>query len=93
MAYWYAYCLHTTGFSGGNPHQPTQAVKDCLTNNGQPTDRGSYGAEVIASGQGSADGYANAWKNSPAHAAYVLSPYASNFGVAVYGNWAVGYIQ
>lgn len=93
MAYWYAYCLQTTGFSGGNPHQPTQAVKDCLTNNGQPIDRGSYGAEVIASGQGSADGYANAWKNSPAHATYVLSPYASNFGVAVYGNWAVGYIQ
>lgn len=93
MAYWYAYCIHTTGFSGGNPHQPTQAVKDCLTNNGQPIDRSGFGAEVIATGYGSSDAYANAWKNSSAHAAYVLSPYASSFGVAVYGNWAVGYIQ
>ncbi|MDD3648351.1 MAG: hypothetical protein PHS44_07705 [Candidatus Dojkabacteria bacterium] len=27
-SYWYAYCLHTTGFTG-NPHSPTQAVIDC----------------------------------------------------------------
>lgn len=91
----YAYCLETTGFSiYSNPHDPTQAVLDCMTakgRDGSDAGRLANGAEVIAANLSTAKLYSDRFMSSPTHKGYIFA--ASSMGFGIYGKWCVGYTQ
>lgn len=87
-AYWYAYCLQTTGFQG-DPHYGSDAVYACYEEKA-----GGYatsGSDIHSYGYSTASGVANGWWNSPVHKSIVSG--GSNIGIGCYGSWCTANVN